>query len=153
MVLIDDEPRAISAGEESSYSFDQVVLPLPGSKVVYPGNQSLQVLESTLAQDNVSLSDFDNPGLKALQLTGSYRKVIVRPKDFTWRIVHFAGMDEDEESENGPVRALEVTFKLPSSTYATVLLREFTQESQEQGAHIELAKELREELEADLPDD
>ena len=149
-MLVGEEPEIVSAGSEGQYSFDQVVLPLPGSKVFYPSNASLRVMESVLAEDNLTFSDFENSGLKALQLTGSYRKVVVRPTGLSSRIVYFAGMDEDEELPTGPVRSLEVTFNLPSSAYATVLLRELTQESQAQEAHIEMAKEMREELDTEL---
>lgn len=78
-----------------------------------------------------------------MQLTGSYRKVLVRPSDLKWRLTAFPDLDADEESPNGPIKALEIGFRLPSSSYATILLRELTHSSQSQSHHIHLAQELR----------
>jgi tRNA(Glu) U13 pseudouridine synthase TruD len=50
-----------------------------------------------------------------LALAGSYRKVVVKPEKMSWKL-----LGEDSE---GDLR-LEVEFELPSSSYATVCLRD-----------------------------
>ena len=59
-----DEAKVIEAGEESKYTLDQIVLPLPGSKMIYPKNAIGKVFEDVLQTDGVTLSDFESGGLK-----------------------------------------------------------------------------------------
>lgn len=76
-------------------------------------------------------------------MTGAYRKLIVRPEKLTWQLVRHAtdtdnlirsdleelrGEPGVETTEDGALRSLLVQFELPSSTYATMVLREILKE-------------------------
>ena len=50
-----------------------------------------------------------------MALMGTYRKIVVKPEKFSWKMLESNGNDE---------KALEVEFELPSSSYATICLRE-----------------------------
>lgn len=80
-----------------------------------------------------------NSLFRAYSLTGAYRKLLVRPEQLTWQLVrHLEETDNLIQSDyellkgeaapvfvdDGPLCALLVDFRLPSSTYATMVLRE-----------------------------
>lgn len=64
LALLDEEPVMIEEGKQGEYRFEQVVLPLPGSQMLYPGNRAGEVYREVLAEDQVTLEDFENQGLK-----------------------------------------------------------------------------------------
>lgn len=76
---------------------------------------------------------------RAYSLTGAYRKMLVKPSNISW---YFLGYDKDtdplirsdleelrgepkiESKESALLKALVLDFSLPSSSYATMTLRE-----------------------------
>ena len=64
LVLLGEEAQIIEEGKQGEYSFEQVVLPLPGSNMLYPGNKAGEMYRETLAEDGVRLEDFEMQGLK-----------------------------------------------------------------------------------------
>jgi len=80
-------------------------------------------------------------GQKVFSLPGGYRKLIARPKDFGYRIVHYSdykvplaktdleimnGTELAAEDPNGSLLGMVIEMILDSSTYATMLIRELT---------------------------
>lgn len=64
LVLTDTEPVLVEEGKEGEYRIEQVVLPLPGSKMMYPGNRTGEVYREVVGEDGVRLEDFEMQGLK-----------------------------------------------------------------------------------------
>lgn len=55
-----------------------------------------------------------------MALTGSYRKIVVKPENLTWDTVKLENNTDGDSKDFG----IKVAFDLPSSSYATVCLRE-----------------------------
>lgn len=77
-----------------------------------------------LAVDGLTLESFKHLP-KDFFLPGAYRKVLGKAADLTLQEVFFESMGSEDPSDTGPVRALRLKFSLPSSSYATMLVREF----------------------------
>ena len=60
-----------------------------------------------------------------MALTGSYRKLISKPLSLEYELMTFQDIDDDEPAP-GPVHAVRFQFALPSSSYATMCVRELT---------------------------
>ena len=125
------------------YSISDVVIPLPGHKINFPNNAVGDYIRSLLAQDGLDQASLSNEGKNALYgVTGNYRRLMQIPSDFSWRIGYGSDMnkqyfetdadllegrriiDDDNDETGKMVVCLE--FELPSSTYATMLVRELT---------------------------
>eukprot|EP00884_Botryococcus_braunii_P001789 jgi/Botrbrau1/11610/Bobra.0209s0001.1 len=84
-------------------------------------------------------------------LPGTYRRIVHRPNDLTWRLLSYADPDQDlvpsdltdvlkrspptpvevlpgEGLQEGRRLALELCFSLPPGSYATMLVRELTKQ-------------------------
>ena len=116
-------------------------MPIPGFKVSYPENEDLKKIYNDLLT-----ADGLDQGFESLRhtvdmysLPGAYRPIVVKPTDVSWKVVQHSDMNEDllvsdidivlgkspkEADENGSLRALIIELTLPSSTYATMALRE-----------------------------
>lgn len=139
------------------YSIRDVVLPLPGTRVHYPDHDTAHVYRTLAAQDGV---DLQGPAGSDGQLTnagGDYRHVVQAPLDFEYTVfrydddnVELASNDwealEGGQShegvlaaavrEHGGLLGLRLRFQLPTSSYATMLLRELTKTSTAVEVHI-----------------
>jgi tRNA(Glu) U13 pseudouridine synthase TruD len=103
--------KVVEAGEESLFQLAQVVLPLPGSDVVYPQNAVAQVYERILAEDSVEFKkDGGEPESSA---KGSYR-FLVSHSHRPVQCYKVTGSDSD----------YHLTFDLSAGSYATMFLRE-----------------------------
>ncbi|XP_023002005.1 multisubstrate pseudouridine synthase 7 isoform X1 [Cucurbita maxima] len=180
--------KAVSAEDVQSGNFtiDDVVLPLPGSRVIYPTNDIAEVYHDLAAKDSINLTEtiHNVKEFSITNMTGSYRSVFQRPKDYEWELIsyvdrnlplaesdldnllkslsveitkeekmHDKSKDEDSldsteqsgsckksnklqanENENGeaaqdPQMALKLSFNLPTSSYATMAIRELLKTS------------------------
>ena len=114
-----------------------VVLPLPGYDVVYPTHEVNEQAYTSFIDNDGASSSFFSERKGDYRLPGSYRKVIAVPEDFEyeWMLYEDDEVDlalTDLDTLNhvklnikpGPRRALKCSFKLPQSTYATMVLRE-----------------------------
>ncbi|GJM89011.1 hypothetical protein PR202_ga05604 [Eleusine coracana subsp. coracana] len=72
---------------KGTYTFDDVVLPLPGSEALFPGNEVAEVYHHLARKDGISLTE-NAHGVKEFSITnmkGGYRRVFQRPIDFECR--------------------------------------------------------------------
>ncbi|XP_042387375.1 pseudouridylate synthase 7 homolog isoform X2 [Zingiber officinale] len=73
------------------YTFEDVVLPLPGSRIRYPTNDIANVYHDLAKKDGISLTEGVH-GAKEFSISsmkGAYRQVFQRPIDFVWELVDY----------------------------------------------------------------
>ncbi|XP_031640468.1 pseudouridylate synthase 7 homolog [Contarinia nasturtii] len=124
--------------DSNKYNIFDVVLPLPGYDITYPSNDCSQWYEERLKQDDLSSEKLKRKQ-KGYSLTGAYRKAFIKLVDLNWYFMNYdtetdvliqsdvekiRGEAEPKSMENGKQKALILTFTLPSSSYATMALRE-----------------------------
>ncbi|KAJ2082702.1 multisubstrate pseudouridine synthase 7 [Coemansia sp. RSA 988] len=129
----------VTAENVDQYSIYDVVLPLPGWDVVYPEHEVKGIYQTLMEKSRLTQSDMDKHPIKEYRLAGGYRHMIIKPRDFAYEWMRYnddtlplARSDSDAiEGRHDPVSvdfgehvALKLTFGLPSSAYATMLLRE-----------------------------
>jgi tRNA(Glu) U13 pseudouridine synthase TruD len=150
---------------EGRYCINDVVLPLLGHQIQLPQNAVKDVLLELLEKDGLRLSTFGDPKLMSYRMSGAYRKLVANATDFTWSIRRYNDSTErlipsdldalerktddskaeqttqpcESSSDEGAKRALCVGFTLPSSTYATMLVRELTKEPTDTAHHMSLS--------------
>ncbi|XP_062522851.1 pseudouridylate synthase 7 homolog isoform X2 [Corticium candelabrum] len=123
-----------------NYSIHDVVLPLPGFDVTFPSYESSSWYEEILTGDDITLQML-NHRVKDYALSGSYRKIVMKPVDMTWDVLSYddktipltvTDLDRLEgkslvlDTKGGKLAAVRLEFSLPSSCYATMALREVT---------------------------
>lgn len=126
---------------ETNYSIHDVLIPIPGTKVKFPDNEVKTWFEEFLAEDDMNLESFDS-SVKDYRLPGDYRAMIVLPGDVTWSLVGHDDPVQDlilsdkdalenkvsaevtEDKKQGKYKSLILKISLPSSSYATMALRE-----------------------------
>lgn len=118
--------------------------------MLYPENDVGKAYAARLATDGLAGPQAFKPKNKDFSLSGDYRKVVTLPGDFQWRVAQYsdfkvslldtdleklepkepegaAGAAQQNDSEGvGDKTALILEFSLPASSYATMLVREFT---------------------------
>eukprot|EP00980_Cylindrotheca_fusiformis_P012702 scaffold3105_cov89-Cylindrotheca_fusiformis.AAC.2 len=132
--------------DAKKYDLEDVVVPLIGTKTILPGNKLADFMTKTMESEmGVNLNMFKKVQDRDLAIYGDYRKLICRPKDFDFDVKEYydshqpllqtdlmklQGEDieiipKSEEFEKVKVGMI-VGFTLPSSSYATIALRELT---------------------------
>ena len=66
------------------YDLEDVVLPLPGSKVLYPSHLRAEYERVLMEDFGLSLDCFNGRGVQNVKLLGSYRHIVVRPGALEW---------------------------------------------------------------------
>lgn len=100
--------------EPSKIPFTSVVLPLPGSGVLYPDNEIGRLYRDILKKDGIEFRKNAPPEATA---KGSYRFLHADAHNLEWEIVSHG----DQETI---IDAVKFKFELDSGCYATVMLRE-----------------------------
>jgi len=153
---LDEHMKVEVVTEENidNYSIEDVVMPLFGKSVRLPPNKDLKALyDQYLDKDGITIAMFESKAMEGGCSHGAYRHIgmqteylifiVARAKDIQWDTVDFNDKDEDllnpyyitdgkelevkfDETKEEKHRALRIKFSLPSSTYATIFVRELT---------------------------
>ncbi|XP_037414288.1 pseudouridylate synthase 7 homolog [Triticum dicoccoides] len=158
------------------YTLEDVVLPLPGSETLFPGNEVAGIYHEIANKDGISLTESIH-GVKEFSITsmkGGYRRALQRPIDCEWDLMTYTddkiplvetdldvlskakpsevnellstGASHDDSldtfgatilaetetigsSDLLPELAVKLSFTLPTSSYATMAIRELTKTS------------------------
>ncbi|KAI8873164.1 tRNA pseudouridine synthase D [Ramicandelaber brevisporus] len=126
----------VTADNIAQYTIDDVVIPLVGYDVKYPENDTGDYMRSLLKEDGLDADAMERPQ-KDFSLSGSYRRILGRAKDLSWQFVHYddpnvdidsntgdSGEGDSNDKGEGRYVALVTDFKLDTSSYATMALRE-----------------------------
>ncbi|WVZ99174.1 hypothetical protein U9M48_044508, partial [Paspalum notatum var. saurae] len=99
------------------YTFDDLVLPLPGSQALFPGNEVAEIYHEMARKDGISLTE-NAHGVKEfsiISMKGGYRRVFQRPIGFEWELMTYtndstslAETDLDVLSRTKPKEANEL---------------------------------------------
>ncbi|KAG2116077.1 tRNA pseudouridine synthase D [Suillus discolor] len=132
--------KILTEEDAHQYSIFDVIMPLPGRDVDYPGGTLGERYREFLRLDGLDPDNFIRKQ-KEYTLNGSYRKILQVPKDLSWSILRYTdpdvplaqadedkllGFDPPAVVDNGKFRALQVNLTLGTAAYATMALREIT---------------------------
>ncbi|XP_022159173.1 pseudouridylate synthase 7 homolog [Momordica charantia] len=85
--------KAVTAEDILSgiFTIDDVILPLPGSRVIYPTNDIAKVYHDLATKDSISLTEtvHNVKEFSITSMTGSYRRVFQRPMDYEWELISY----------------------------------------------------------------
>ncbi|KAK7695926.1 hypothetical protein QCA50_000565 [Cerrena zonata] len=132
--------KTLTAEDVDKYSIFDVIMPLPGRDVAFPGGQLGERYRQFLVTDGLDPDNFERKQ-REYSLGGSYRKILHLPKELSWNVLRYtdpdvalAQADEDKLlgfdppviDENGKFMALQISLQLGTAAYATMALREVT---------------------------
>ncbi|KAJ3869447.1 pseudouridine synthase [Lentinula novae-zelandiae] len=132
--------KTLTEEDLNKYTILDVIMPLPGTDVAYPGGQLGDRYREFLKIDGLDPDNFVRKQ-KDYTLSGSYRKILHRPTAMTWSVMRYtdpdvplAQADEDKLlgfdppviDEQGKFMALQINLTLGTASYATMALREIT---------------------------
>ncbi|CAH1265050.1 PUS7 [Branchiostoma lanceolatum] len=132
------EAKVLAEGDLGNYTIHDVVFPLFGYDVIYPQHKAEGWYREMLAVDQLDMDNIRHK-VKDYSLSGAYRKIIVKPTNCKWSVMHYDdvkislmltdkdildGKEAPVAASDGKMKALKVEFTLPPSTYATMALRE-----------------------------
>ncbi|XP_066936007.1 pseudouridylate synthase PUS7L-like [Clytia hemisphaerica] len=120
--------RPIMAEEVKKFHFRDVLLPFPGSNIMYPENETRVIMDNLLREDGLQAKQLNVRRLGIAHIPGSYRRVLSFSNELEYKFMEVCEASEDgKTSESNLDLCLE--FILPPSTYATILLREILNSS------------------------
>ncbi|KAF9451677.1 tRNA pseudouridine synthase D [Macrolepiota fuliginosa MF-IS2] len=132
--------RTLTEDDLDKYTIFDIVMPLPGTDVAYPGGKLGERYREFLRMDGLDPDNFVRKQ-RDYTLNGSYRNILHLPKELTWTVMHYtdpdvslAQSDEDKLLEfdspivdqDGKFMALQIQLTLGTASYATMALREIT---------------------------
>ncbi|XP_050956236.1 pseudouridylate synthase 7 homolog isoform X2 [Labeo rohita] len=138
LVLRGASAHVLSAEEAEKHSIHDVVMPLPGFDVIYPTHSVGRGYRDMMSADDLDIDNMRHK-VRDYSLAGAYRRILIRPRDVSWELIQYDDPrvplvhTDVEKLENAPApvylkegkyRALKMEFSLPSSTYATMAVRE-----------------------------
>ncbi|THV08431.1 tRNA pseudouridine synthase D [Dendrothele bispora CBS 962.96] len=132
--------KVLTEDDLDKYSIFDIIMPLPGTDVAYPGGALGARYRQFLEMDGL---DPDNWVRKQRDYTlaGSYRKILHLPSELTWSVLRYTdpdvplaqadedkllGFDSPVVVEDGKFLALQINLTLGTASYATMALREIT---------------------------
>ncbi|XP_062084512.1 multisubstrate pseudouridine synthase 7 [Humulus lupulus] len=110
--------KAVTAEDilNGNYTIDDVVLPLPGSRVIFPTNDIAQVYHDLAMKDTISLTEsvHNVKEFSITSMTGSYRRVFQKPINYEWELLKYtdgsiplAETDLDIVDKSKPAKVVE----------------------------------------------
>uniref|UniRef100_A0A8C2FR27 Pseudouridylate synthase 7 homolog n=1 Tax=Cyprinus carpio TaxID=7962 RepID=A0A8C2FR27_CYPCA len=119
------------------HSVHDVVMPLPGFDVIYPTHSVGGGYRDMLSADDLDIDSMRHK-VRDYSLAGAYRRILIRPRDVSWELIQYddprisvglfsawpKNVSNSFSLDQGKYRALKMEFSLPSSTYATMAVRE-----------------------------
>ncbi|KAH7636342.1 pseudouridylate synthase 7 [Dermatophagoides farinae] len=156
--ISNDQIELVTKENLEKFTIYDVVIPIIGALSKFPTNSTKDFIDKILNEDSVSMEQFSNLGQQWC-VNGSYRKLMVRPMQFKWEWCEYQDdteplieTDLDRIGQNEPkmnkkrnekkrtpidlqfdeennYHALKIMIRLPSSSYATICLREITKVS------------------------
>ncbi|KAH6820151.1 Pseudouridine synthase family protein [Perilla frutescens var. hirtella] len=77
------------------YTIEDIVLPLPGSRVSYPSNEIGKIYHELAEKDGISLTDsaHNSKEFSLTYMTGAYRRVFQKPKNFEWELLKYTDVN------------------------------------------------------------
>ncbi|KAF6211438.1 hypothetical protein GE061_011950 [Apolygus lucorum] len=149
-----DKVRKLTEEELENTPLSQVVYPMPGNDVEFPGNVTEKWYYEVMEEDGITMDTFIN-SKKTFSMYGKYRKVLTQVQDLEWKIVQYTNTEADlilsdldkmkgkslPIVEDGDYKAVIMDFSLNSSVYATMLLREITKCDTSTSYHAKLTLE------------
>ncbi|XP_004494684.1 multisubstrate pseudouridine synthase 7 [Cicer arietinum] len=85
--------KAVNAEDlnSKSYTIDDVILPMPGSRSIYPANDIVKVYNDLTNKDGISLTEnvHNAKEFSMTSVTGSYRRVFQKPINFEWELLTY----------------------------------------------------------------
>merc|ERR1719483_275296 len=131
-------PTLVTDKNINDFSLKDAVLPMPGHKVIYPDNEMKSWYESRLKEDGLDLNDMERKQ-RDYSLPGAYRHLVTEPTNVSWQHQTYddhtlplilSDFDLAHKKEtltivtDGKMKAVVLEMSLPTSTYATMALRE-----------------------------
>jgi tRNA pseudouridine13 synthase len=132
--------KILTEEDAHQYSIFDVIMPLPGRDVDYPGGTLGELYREFLRLDGLDPDNFIRKQ-KEYTLNGSYRKILQVPKDLSWSTLRYTdpdvplaqadedkllGIDPPAVVDDGKFLALQINLTLGTAAYATMALREVT---------------------------
>ena len=148
--------KTLSEADLDKYTIFDVIMPLPGKDVDFPGGTLGERYKEFLRRDGLDPNNFVRKQkwvhvqwhlwrvltiCRDYTLGGSYRKIMHLPKDISWKVMRYTDPDvpldqSDEDKllempapateEDGKFLALQIHLQLGTAAYATMALREVT---------------------------
>eukprot|EP01025_Chloroclados_australasicus_P016467 TRINITY_DN1827_c0_g1_i2.p1 TRINITY_DN1827_c0_g1~~TRINITY_DN1827_c0_g1_i2.p1 ORF type:complete len:636 (-),score=73.90 TRINITY_DN1827_c0_g1_i2:738-2579(-) len=83
--------------KNGEYSIQDVVLPLPGSRIIYPKHKTAASFYDTAMKDGLPLDEelHRQRDFSMSYLVGDYRKVLVLPQNFEYETMEYEDINED----------------------------------------------------------
>ncbi|KAL4260216.1 pseudouridine synthase TruD family protein [Pleurotus pulmonarius] len=146
--------KILTEEDLDKYSIFDVIMPLPGTDVAYPGGDLGEKYRQYLRLDGLDPDNFVRKQ-KEYTLFGSYRKILHLPKELTWTTLRYtdpdvplAQADEDKllgfdppvVTPDGKFLALQIELTLGTAAYATMALREVTKTDTSSHTQISLTQ-------------
>ncbi|KAI9574709.1 tRNA pseudouridine synthase D [Boletus coccyginus] len=128
--------KTLTTDDAHKYSIFDVIMPLPGRDVEYPGGPLGERYREFLKRDELDPDNFVRKQ-KEYTLNGSYRKILQLPKNMSWVVLRYTdpdvalaqadedkllGFDPPSVAEDGKFMALQINLTLGTAAYATMAL-------------------------------
>ncbi|XP_057962932.1 multisubstrate pseudouridine synthase 7 isoform X2 [Malania oleifera] len=85
--------KAVNAEDlaTGNYTIEDVILPLPGSRVIYPMNDITEIYHDLAKKDTINLTESMHPikEFSITNVTGCYRRVFQKPMEFEWELLTY----------------------------------------------------------------
>lgn len=148
--------KVLTEEDADKYSIFDVVMPLPGRDVAYPGGELGDMYKKFLETDGLDPMNLTRIHNKEYSLLGSYRKMVQLPRELSWSVLHYTdpdvalaqsdedvllGFDAPAGNPDGRFVALQIRLTLSTAAYATMALREVTKTDTSSHHQTQLTKE------------